>query len=273
MDIKPTFVELLVKKGCTAEVYVNGIPLPRISSPEQPFIARPGYPFLVNGKNILELLVEPGPTPSLARAGKVPQKPTEATARARVTQYPEGAFVGSDDAEVFASVNWLYAPKPDQPGPEFYPVSVRREFNFVHDFGPWVWQRVDGPIDLKRDADELNALVVRLHRAFNAGDPAPILDLMGPYVADVVKTAPGIERGDYLEELASDIRGNARREDFVRPLELKDIDYRLVANGAMVELVYRDWTPVLNTLPQEDGEIFPLPVFVGRLDGKLQILR
>ena len=208
--------------------------------------------------------------PSTARSGKLPQQPSEATASARVTQYPEGAFVGSDEAQVFAAINWTYVPKPE---PQFFPVSLRKEFNFIHAFGPWAWQRVDGPIDLKQDGEAINALVLRLHKAFEAGEPAPIIDLMGAYMDDMLKATPGIGKSEYLEELAGDIRGNAKRRNYVRPLDFKQVDYRLVANGAMVELVYRDWSPILNTLPQEDGDIFPFPVFLGKLDGKLQILR
>ena len=270
MNLKPIYLELLVK-GCSAEMYVNDIALPKVTSPGQPFIARPAHLFLLNGLNKFELLVEPGSTPSTAREGQVPQKKPEARARARLAQYEEGAYVGSDDGEILAQLEW-HADPAAVPLP-FFPISHTGEFHFKHDLGPWAWQKVDSQVSLERDRAELLALTTRLHHAFEAGVPELILEIIRPCLEDEVKTLPGESVDGLLSRIANDIRGNAGRRDFVRPFEPEQVDFRLLADGRLVDLVYRDWGPILDTLPQPDGEIYPLQIRLGKVGGRFQIIR
>ena len=62
-DQKMIHVEM-EHKNCSAEVYINDIPLDKYDAGDQPFISIPAHEYLIDGINKLELVVNPGPTPS-----------------------------------------------------------------------------------------------------------------------------------------------------------------------------------------------------------------
>jgi hypothetical protein len=270
MPVELIYVELRIQ-DCCAELFLNEIPIGRIGPSGKIFLARPANSILVKGTNTLEVLVDPGPTPSQARRNPVSKTfPAGAYAQARLAKYREGAFVGSEDTTVLAQARW---PDPDESTPQLkFPLSIRRQISLDSPFGNWVWERAD-VIDPAKDFSEVSSLVTELHRAFAAGNPEPFLRLSGIYFRETAVCFPDHPVDEQERRLVDDIGGNAGRRNWVRPLVTGDLDFRVCAGGRLVECICRDWTPVLNTLPQDDGDQFPLPLFLGRFEGKWQILR
>ncbi|MEZ4455203.1 MAG: hypothetical protein R2882_01445 [Gemmatimonadales bacterium] len=50
-------------------------------------------------------------------------------------------------------------------------------------------------------------------------------------------------------------------------------DLRLVAGGRMVECIAADWEPILRSAADDEGNAFDIPLYLGRLGGRLQVLR
>lgn len=267
--LKPTFAELRAVQ-CTAQFSLNDIPLARITGPEQTFFARSALPYLRNGRNVLELVVQPGLTPSTAKTGQKDLNLPGARAFTGVSVYEEGAFVGSDAGMRLCRIDWQYGVAKEK---EYAPRITRTEFTYSHILGPWGWEQAD-LLDMQRDRREVDEQTALLHQAFAAGNPTPFLALGEKYFfPEMAQCHPGMLEADHKTGMAKDIQGNAARRGFVKPLDLRKADYRLCAEGRLVQLIASDWTPILDTLPQEDGELFPLPIFLGRVAKHWYIMR
>ena len=87
-------------KGCAAELYVNGIPIVKCNASEQPFISIPAHLELISGINNIEIIVNPGITPSKAREGNIQMDATGCYVKARLVRYPVDVYPGDSSGEV-----------------------------------------------------------------------------------------------------------------------------------------------------------------------------
>jgi hypothetical protein len=55
--------------------------------------------------------------------------------------------------------------------------------------------------------------------------------------------------------------------------EDEDFDFRLVADGRMIECLGPDWEPIIRQVPGSDDGRFMYPMFLGRKNGKWVIMR
>lgn len=123
-------------EGCTAELYVNDVPVDRLAAGgseggKQRRVESTGaHQYLFDGENRLELLVEPGSTPATARTEIRERKLVEARAAARLVRYDDGADLGPENGVVLAEVTFRsedvvnLAGQPALLGPGHYPRSV-----------------------------------------------------------------------------------------------------------------------------------------------------
>ena len=113
------------KKNCDVELYVNGIPM-RYSSNNQAMASIPVHQYLIDGKNEIEFIVNPGPTPSKARTAQRELDSTDMQASARLVKYPVGAYPGDASGEVLGTLQWTGQNEKK----EMFPKMMQRQLSW-----------------------------------------------------------------------------------------------------------------------------------------------
>lgn len=271
------YAELLVQ-GCTAELYVNGVPLrrrrsggaPLPGSSAGPFASIPVQQYLVPGDNRIEILIEPGPTPRRAREPESSMRRMPgAAAVARVVRFEEGAFVDSENGEILAEVKWEGAADED----EAFPKSAGVTAALGARSGRWSWQ--DAPPITLDDATgaEIAHVLGTVAQAFERGDPAPVLALLKTRFDEGIRAYPRNDSETLTKELSNYVRDAAADKWKVRSLDPGAFDFRLCAGDRLVELVDRDWQPSLRFEVPEEDEPYGYPMMLARIDGRLAVVR
>jgi hypothetical protein len=259
---------------CVAEFYLNGIPIMRRGVEGGEFCGVQVNHLLVDGDNILELTAFPGPVPSLSRWGEFgPRQRRGSTAAEKIKmslrKYPFGATVGGSEAEELARLEWQGS--PDDVRERAFSLQTSADLGPMH--GRWSWQ--DAPA-LTLDAAEqleLSELLDGLAAAIQVGDPGPFLaasetriqETSRAYSTDPAERRAMINRGIFVDAGAPGFT--------VAPLMPSDFDFRLCAEGRMVELIAKDWQPILRAGPDRQGCYSYYDMFVSRIDGAWQIVR
>lgn len=256
--------------GCVAELWLNDIPLARLDSREQTFKSVPAATFLQHGRNVLELVIEPGPLPSKSRSPSSGRPlSAEASAWARVAMLPVGAFAGDPAASALAELRLEKAERQtDLP----MPLVLRREFEFQRPAAPWLWQTAE-LIQWEKDRPAILATIGAIHAAFVTGNAEPVIQRALHYLREEASVWPTLSTEALSANLRRDISRNASRTGWVAPLRPDEFDLRVCAGGRLVDCITRKWTPVIDTLPQPDGSIYPFPMFLGKHAGEWHILR
>lgn len=254
---------------CTAELYVNGIPLRRKSHPGDRFASLAAHQYLIGGDNRLELLVEPGPTPSRARAVEERTRAMPGSAAiARIVRYEAGGFANHEEGEVLAEVKW----EGEADTREAFPKSAGATVA-LGSRSRWSWQDAP-PLTLdEATRAEIEGVLSTVSRCFEQGDPAPLLRLLAPRFDEGIRAYPVNDRETLTRELSAYVNEVAHDGWKVRPLDPEGFDFRLCAGDRMVELVDRDWLPSLRFFAPDEPEPYGYVMFLARIDGRLAIVR
>ena len=270
-----------------AEFYVNDIPLRRLNPMFQGFYSEVAYPYVVDGLNEIKVVVCPGPTPSSSQRGGplIPEStdggegedaPTAAEegsggdkqARICVIEYPVGVFAGDESqGQIWMEAEWQESREPQSD----FPFVFQHSRDLDRQRGGWWWQKAE-PLDLDRDMGDIQSAVARIHHAFEAGDGEGVANMARYYLEDMGRAIPAYGADRFKRDMVADINGNAGRKDWIRPIDWDEVDFRLCAEGCLVQILDKDWQPTIRATPQPDGEIYPFPIFLGRLDGRFEIL-
>lgn len=259
-------------KNCTAEFYLNDIALIRNSPEGGYYHAQPVNHFMLDGRNELAMIIEPGPQPSTARSGP-PEGRREMevlltdprSAIFRLCRYPYGAVVGGPERQLLQELRW---PQPEHEEAHLYPLPLKVAFERVTGTGPWAWESAP---ELTMDAatrSQIEAFLSRLWASLAQGDPEPFLEAAAPRF-DELATAfedPPYKKRNAFRRLAAEIQG-------LQPLDPESFDLRLAAGGRLVECLQKDWQPILRGLPDESGNEDQYDMFLARLNGEWRIVR
>ncbi len=228
------------------------------------------------GINALELVVEPGPTPSIARAPWKNRVAAGASATARLVRREAHGFGEPPRDEELASLTW----KGDPRAPTAFPAILHVEEDLGPLSGRWSWQ--DAPPLTLDDATraEIAAVLATVANAFESGRPSEALDLLQVRFADHARAYPEDNPRTPRAEMSSSIRRAASEGWSVCRLEPSAHDFRLCAGGRLVEIVDRSWLPSLRFAsgatvgdePMSEEEI-PFPMMLARIDGRLCVVR
>lgn len=281
-------VDLRVKQ-CIAEFYLNDIPIRKLNPAFQGFYSEVAHLYLKDGHNEIKMIISPGDSPSEAESpsvlttstignennesgesDQVPQakQAGEKNATMSIVQYPVGVFAGDESAgQVWMKLTWQLADDPDVR----FPAIVFESRNLDRQFGAWTWQRAE-PLDLAKDLVEIQATVATIHHAFYSGDGPWIAKMARYYLQDMGRAIPAYGANAFERDMVQDINTNAGRKDWIKPISWDETDFRLCAGGRLVQIIDKNWEPTIRTIPQTDGEIYPFPFFLGRIDGKFEIL-
>ncbi|MCG2592905.1 hypothetical protein LZ009_08940 [Ramlibacter sp. XY19] len=252
--------------GCEAEVWLNDIPVLRLTGDRiPPFATRPVAEFLRGSKNVLTVVPFPGPTPGTSRQAMPRQAAADAAIEAKLVLYEPGDFPGSgagDDVITMVFGEGATQPLPTQPaslstdGPAGLP--------------PWGWERAARIDSDPRIRSAIGQFVQAAQTAFAAGDAAFFLRLARTNFQELAQAYPGLtlaEREQRFKACFAPKPGEASWQ--VAPLQPAEFDFRLCAEGRLLELVDRQFRPVI----RGQSRHWPMRMFVGVLDGQLQVLR
>lgn len=261
-------------EACIAEFYLNGIPIMRRGIEGGEFFGVQVNHLLVDGMNTLECSIFPGPVPSLARWGEFGPRELfggqpHQKVRMSLKTYPFGATVGGPEARELQRLEWQGAPDDRR----IIARTLTAQVDLGSLYGRWQWQ--DAP-DLKLDAVdrvELVEFLETLGAAIQAGDPDPFLavsairidEISRAYETDPAERRAMIDRGIFVDAGAPGFK--------VAPLDPKAFDFRLCANGKMVECIGTDWQPILRAGPDRQGDYSFYDMFVARIGGEWRIVR
>jgi hypothetical protein len=260
-------------EGCTAELFLNGVPLTRLEN-------RPGRvpienvaaeSFIVPGTNRLEIVVEPGASPSTARSEykELAFRPMQATGR--LIRFEDGAAGTADSGDVLGETSfaWIGAP----PSKQAFPLDTSTQIELGPAHGRWAWQ--DAPVLVLDDAlvGEARDVLDDVRRALRAFDADRLWKLAELQLKDVQRAYAAVREAHLRSELATLLDHARKAADPLLPSDPADHDFRLVGGGRLLQLVDRDYTPSVKLRDPGDGSTTGYPLMLARIDGKLRIVR
>lgn len=270
-DVRFYVLECAVE-GCTAEFYINDIPVVLRGEAFGKYYGGQCNQYLVDGENEIEIVVNPGPMPGEALAGEggrrsriVPDK--EAKAGAILSVYPYGAVVRGPERENLMSVHWTA--KEDTA--EFFPKVASSLKDLGPLFGPWDWE-TSKPFSLDdAEAEEIGAALETLHKSLAEGDPEPYIRMIQKGFANV-EHAYSLKPGDKETHVRIGTRSDSRQHWWgLEPLDPGQYDFRLCGRNRLVQIVDRNWEPPLKEKPDDEGGVSTYPMLMGRKDKNLEI--
>lgn len=254
-------------EGCDVEVWVNDIPVFQVPAAAGGGLHQVDH-VLVNGENTFELLINPGPTPSVARTEKRTLPGDDVSVKVHAARCPPGTQPGEPDTVTLFRFGETL---PD--GPIEFPRSVRAVHPVEGSFGPWAWERaevlqLDGALlqEATRYVQSMHGALSRksfpgfwAHNEIAHREVCVAFDVALPERQRAAESA--------LAELFAE-PGFA-----MAPLVAEQFDYRLVAGGRMLDCVAKDGRGVVRTEPDGEGKAVRFPIMVGRFEGSIRGLR
>jgi hypothetical protein len=255
-------------KACTAELYVNRIAVARLR-PDTALVTSISVPqLLVPFDNEIELLVEPGTSPSRARTEYHEETLSGASAVARLVRFSGEVVTNVENGELLAEVQW----KSQDGVRDAFPKAIARQASLGALAGRWSWQ--DAPPLVLDDAlvDEARAVLSELGQALRRGSAAAFRELVAVPCSEALRAYPALTEEYVNATVEQDVEHYHRSPDPVLPLVRERHDFRLAAADRMLECIDKDWLPSLR-LRDPSGAIVPYPVFLARLEGRLRVVR
>lgn len=256
--------------GCRAEVFVNAFPAAYLTL-RAGTIARPVNELLVDGQNTLDVVVEPGPHPSVSLTGDRREREVAGmSVEARISLYRAGSFPGDGSGTQLLEVRW----RGDEKQKLVCPHVVRGTHALRSPFGAWLWQKAPAVTLGKKEPDEIAEVIAGAHRAFQLGDPKPVAELTRVQSAELARAYddPGADDPNELAAMVAEL--TSKPGWAMEPLDRDQFDLRVVGpGGRLVECVAKDWEPIVRSRLDTDGEQFLFPMLLARLDGRWVVAR
>lgn len=274
-------------KGCRAELYLNDVPVMMLRPDSQGLQLIASEQLVVPGRNRIELLVEPGPTPQAARSGArnlerdqicppvvtlaEPIGPPGPRAAAKLVQGVIEDTPTIADPDVLIEARWEWPAEVTQ-GVLTFPQSVIAEIE-LPGRGRWRWQ--DAPqleLDDGLRAEAL-AFLDDFETAFRAGRLDVLWELSRQQTEDVQRCYSGLTEEFLKGDLARVVDFYRRSSVPVLPRDPERMDFRLAARGRLLHVVDKGWEPALKLKDPDDGLEVGVPMFLARVEGALRIVR
>ena len=252
---------------CSAELWLNGIPLQRLTPNGSHNISIPAHLYLLDGQNTLEIVVNPGPIPSRAMEAIASSIP-KGFALARLAAYEVGDFTGDPKAQILLEVSWDSTTA--QPGT--YPRTVKTNGNLGKIFGHWAWET---SATLTLDTVTINsatAVLEAIRASLEVGDPAVLLQLAENKFANAARAFPARPFNILVDQFRRMVAMDSAEKGWAFPkLDHDQFDFRLVADGRMLECINRDWRPTLRTVALSDGYPKYYQMLLCNIKGRWQV--
>ena len=258
------------KQYCEVELYVNGIPIRR-SSTNQAFASIPAHQFLVDGANEIELVINPGSTPSQARTTQRELDATGVQVVAKLVKYPVGVYPGDVSGEILGMVQWT----GQNAKKEMFPKILATKIELGPLFGRSLWQDAEKVTLDKKTLAEISAYVEKFYAAFAASRGQEMLDFAKIRLEESDRFYPGKNPAKENALFLNDVEERKQNKHWkVTPLRPALFDFRLVAQGRMVEIVNSDWkSPFHGTFDDDSDEPYTYRMFLSKIKGQWVMVR
>jgi len=264
------YAELQIS-NCKAEGFINGIPFRMIDSSEKPRVSMPVNQYLVDGINDIELIINPGPTPTASREGENVMNAEGISAEFRLVKYPVGVFVGDEESgEELCRVSW----SGEEGKEEIFPMSLRIGKGLGPVFGPCLWQGADVLKMNDKTVQQVTEFVKMVYDAYSEGNPDVINELAANRLDEGYRAYPQRDRSTMGQRFAVNLKKRAAQEWWsMLPFETDQFDLRLCAGDRMVECIREDWQPIVAAKLEGSDVVFSYPMFLSRVNGEWIIVR
>lgn len=260
--------------NCSAEFYLNDIPIIRRGPETGDSFGGPVNQFVVEGRNTLEMVIHPGPTPGEALGGADNKRkrfiPEEgAFAEAALTTYPKGAIIEGPDRKELVSLKWTAEPD----APYFFPTVRSVSCTLEKAFGSWKWLEAEKLTLDENTLQEANDFILNTHSTLSIGDYEAFAD-MGELRNEEIDRAYGKAKGASAQQLKT--MGEMAKDESSWGMEQINPDrfsLRLCGDDRMIECLTKKWKPILEQLPDDQDRITRYQLMIGKLDGQWRILR
>lgn len=256
----------LYVKDCAAEFYFNDIPVRKMEATEN-FHSLNAHHLVLDGSNQMEIVVNPGPTPSVAKkvsTESTNEKPDgDPKACMRLVKYPVGAYAGDTvTGKAVMQLNWELAKL--ELTSFAYPMFTSTKVDLGKMLGPWFWQQCS-PVNFEQELPRIHQAVEALYTAFISGDAQTVVRMSEAALRDIGKALPAYGEQGFREDMLADIQTNKVLTEKALPYDAELTDFRLCANGRLVQLINKDWSHTIKMPEDEEGEVYELPAFIGKL--------
>ncbi len=287
-----------------AEVFLNGAPIDAASRTYPRLALLPINEWLVQGENVLSVIVhggdhlpEPAPEPEDLEPGEAlaldedsapatePPPPLAPPAppsgdppllRVALCVGDLGEIVDPGAERELLALEWTPPPPPREgEPPQTAPFEAEERIDLSHPWGTWSWERAEA-FDLEGDpAAVLDVIdfVAEVHAAMAAGRLDAVAGRSAPKydeVAPCYEMDPADARGRLVlawpEITASP---DFRLADF----DPSDLELRTCCGGRVLEPRTLDGRPVIRQADPIDGSTWAMPLYIARVEGELTVVR
>jgi len=258
---------------CTAELSINGVPASRIvwSPARIPIENVAVAQLLIPGTNMLELLIEPGSTPSVACTEKRELPFEKMSAIARLVRFRDGASGLPEEGEILGEVFFRW--DDISLDKQVFPQSTARQVEMGEAYGRWSWQ--DAPALVMSDAliAEARAVLDEVDAAIKTFSADRFWALTELQIKDVLRAFPAVTEAYLRGDLATMFDHYRDKPEPVMPRDPAHHDFRLVAGDKLLQCVDKDWSTSFKLRDPGDGSAVPYSIFLARIDRQLRIVR
>lgn len=257
----------LAGQGCTAEAWLNGLPMARITPLARQAVV-PVHEAALAGTNRLDLVV--GPDNGAANAASLLQTAPHAMAAQVHLLLPRmGTAADESQARTLARLEWACAAG----APLVLPAMQRQEADLAIRFPRWRW--LDAPVVQATAAltQQAHAFVCGLARDLGRGQTDSFLTatrLRTEELALAYQRSPDAEAARLREGLE---QMYASSRLVWQPLAPEEMRLRPLADGRLHECLGGDGRAALTTLPDKLGSVTALPLKVSVVEGRFYVLR
>ena len=256
--------------GCEAEAWLNGVPLARVNAARERALV-PIHEYTLAGINRLELVLWPQPAAPAEPAPAPKQRVADGvqSAHLRILLPRIGHAVDEASARTLAQLDWTPAAKLIYTAP----LTLSQDVTLPVTFPRWRW--LDVPTALPSAALTRRALefVQRLGADLAAGVVDSFIAATrwrNDELAVAYQRQPDVDAARLRQHL---LDRHAAHGLHWQPLEPDNFALRSLGGGRLLECLDGSGAPALQTLPDEFGQTFALPLRLAVLAENIYVLR
>jgi hypothetical protein len=253
--------------GCTAEAWLNGLPMARVT-PLAGQVIVPVHEAALAGANRLELVI--GPDSGAAQAAELLQTaPHAMAARVHLLLPRIGRSIDEAEVRTLAELQWACAAGD----PLTLPVQLSQTADLAIRFPRWRW--LDAPVTTPTAelTQQAHAFVSGLARDLARGQTDSFMSatrLRTEELALAYQRSPETE-GARLREWLEQMYASSRL--VWQPLAAEDMRLRPLVGGRLLEALGSNGRAALTTKPDAGGNTLALPLKLSVVEGRFYVLR
>jgi hypothetical protein len=253
--------------GCTAEAWLNGLPMARIT-PLAPQAVVPVHEAALAGANQLELVV--GPDSGAAKAAaQLQTAPHAMVVQVHLLLPRMGGAIDESQARTLAQLEWTCAAGE----PLTLPARQRQVVDLAIRFPRWRW--LDAPVVHPTPAlrQQAHAFISGLARDLARGQTDSFMAatrLRTEELALAYQRSPESETARLREGLEQMYASSGL---VWRPLTPEELQLRPLAEGRLLECLGADGGAALTTMPDKAGNVLALPLKLSVVEDRFYVLR